>query len=241
MLNEFVYAVTDGARYKLSDECPIARQRDMFYEHEKHKERVLYSKHYWRSLYANKVFKSEYYVDKHMERKHADKIPPGADVCLAEYCDVLQCDRHSAYARDEKKTFPWCDRKHMADTRRACNNLLTQCFPEQHTNAKAERLNAYFSKYYCDQMTCDNVGGVFKLMSAHHETPGVGYYMALAFVLAGLFTYYACVYTWSSGKHVSSDLKRTRSLSRRTKWIELLPRGVAKRWLGVRHTRKKYS
>ena len=33
-------------------------------------------------------------MDKHMDNRHMDKIPPAADVCLADFCEVLQCDEH---------------------------------------------------------------------------------------------------------------------------------------------------
>jgi len=239
VLNEFFYVVTDGARYELDDRCPIARQKDMFYEQEKHKERVRYSKQYWRSLYSGKVFKSEYYVDKHMERRHRDKIPPGADICLAEYCDLLQCDRHVAYSNDEKHKSLKCDKPYLVGVRAACKDLLAQCFSDKDTSDKAERLNAYFTKYYCDRMTCEDVDGVFTQMSAHHEKPSVSYYVLLGFILLFLTGYYASVYSsWSSGRHVSSDLRRTRSLARAKSLMDYLPRRVTKRLLRAR--KKQY-
>ena len=78
------------------------------------------------SLYSNKAFYTEAAIDAHMERRHMDKIPQAramaalpwrrsagapnqkayavlrpsraqeADVCLADYCDVLQCGPYAA-------------------------------------------------------------------------------------------------------------------------------------------------
>lgn len=56
-----------------TEDCPLHPTRDFYYEHEEHK--VRYRKNYWKSLYSDKIFKSEYYADKHMENRHMDKIP----------------------------------------------------------------------------------------------------------------------------------------------------------------------
>ena len=132
VLNEFFYPVADGARYALDLGCPFSHARDLFYEHETHKEPVRHSKLYWRSLYSGKVFKSEYYVDKHMERRHGDKIPSTADVCLADYCDVLQCDKHAEYVKNGRGSKPTrCDEEQMSLVRDKCHEMLTQCFPNE--------------------------------------------------------------------------------------------------------------
>ena len=97
VLDEFFHPVVDKNRFELPPACPFARAKDMYLEHERHKEVVRRTQ--YKSLYSDKTFKSEYYVDKHMDNRHSDKIPAGADVCLAEYCDVLRCARFAAGAR----------------------------------------------------------------------------------------------------------------------------------------------
>ena len=242
VLNEFFYPVADGARYALDLRCPFSHARDLFYEHEIHKEPVRHSKLYWRSLYSGKVFKSEYYVDKHMERRHGDKIPSTADVCLADYCDVLQCDKHAEYVKNGRGSKPTrCDEEQMSLVRDKCHEMLTQCFPNENgsTRDNAGKLNVYFTKYYCDQMTCADVDGVFELMSAHHDSPGVGYYIALAFLFFIVVTYYLTVYSWTNGRRVSSDIKRAR-VRARASWSDYLPRPVARRFNLERRKRKTY-
>ena len=78
VLDEFFHPVVDKNRFELPPACPFARAKDMYREHERHKEVVRRTQ--YKSLYSDKTFKSEYYVDKHMDNRHADKIPPGADV-----------------------------------------------------------------------------------------------------------------------------------------------------------------
>ena len=104
VLDEFFHPVVDKNRFELPPACPFARAKDMYLEHERHKEVVRRTQ--YKSLYSDKTFKSEYYVDKHMDNEHSDKIPAGADVCLAEYCGVLRCDAFRGWrATDAKARF----------------------------------------------------------------------------------------------------------------------------------------
>lgn len=230
VLDEFFYPVVKAARYKLDAKCPISQVRDMYYEHETHKEPVKYSKHYWRSLYSGKVFKSEYYVDKHMERRHGDKIPPEADVCLADHCDLLQCDRHHSYLKNERKKHIWCDEEFLVEIQGKCRQVLSDCFPEDisPTHDRAKKLSVYFNKYYCDQLTCHGVDGVFELLGSHHDTTSVGYYVAMVFVFLIVGLYYASVYSWTSGRRVSLDVKRARRRAHAT-WVDRVPQSIVKR------------
>ena len=111
----------------------------MYLEHERHKEVVRRTQ--FRSLYSDKVFKSEYYVDKHMDNRHMDKIPPGADVCLADYCDVLRCDEHREWRQMDdrgrgrrkqaiERVFGRsCDREKLRGARHFCEVVMRRCFP----------------------------------------------------------------------------------------------------------------
>ena len=83
---DFFHPVADRNRYRLPPTArSIARHVS---EHEKHKEVVRRTQ--YKSLYSDKTFYNEFYVDKHMDNRHMDKVPPGADVCLADYCEVLR-------------------------------------------------------------------------------------------------------------------------------------------------------
>ena len=72
VLDEFFHPVVDKNRFELPPACPFARAKDMYLEHERHKEVVRRTQ--YKSLYSDKTFKSEYYVDKHMDNRYSDKI-----------------------------------------------------------------------------------------------------------------------------------------------------------------------
>ena len=154
VLDEFFFPVVlDKNRFALPPNCPFDRAKDMYLEHERHKEVVRRTQ--WKSTYSDKVFRSEYYVDKHMDNRHMDKIPPGADVCLADYCDVLQCDEHQGYRHPDtrRKTGGGgvhhhnhhggggggrgrhgggdgrCNEEKLKGVRHFCEVLMNRCFP----------------------------------------------------------------------------------------------------------------
>ena len=80
--------------HRLPPNCPFDRSKDMYSEHEKHKEVVRRTQ--YKSLYSDKTFYNEYYVDKHMDNRHMDKVPPGADVAsrtTARCCGAMSIRR----------------------------------------------------------------------------------------------------------------------------------------------------
>ena len=62
------YSVTS-----LPEECVLNPRFDAYLDQEVHK--VEESRYEWRCEYCHKTFKNEFYMDRHMDNKHTDKIP----------------------------------------------------------------------------------------------------------------------------------------------------------------------
>ena len=229
VLDEFFHPVVDKNRFELPPACPFARAKDMYLEHERHKEVVRRTQ--YKSLYSDKTFKSEYYVDKHMDNRHSDKIPAGADVCLAEYCDVLRCDAFRGWrATDAKARFEHaldaiglhaheCDEAEMEGARARCERVLARCFPSREergeaddgveaADAAAARLRAYFSKQLCGFLTCGGVEEMFHLMAGHRPSENKHRRVFVWLVVLALAVYYAAMATWRPGR--AEELARRR-------------------------------
>jgi hypothetical protein len=177
VLDDFFHPVADRNRFRLPPNCPFDRSKDMYLEHEKHKEVVRRTQ--YKSLYSDKTFYSEHYVDKHMDNRHMDKVPPGADVCLADYCEVLRCDEHQAWKHPElRKTIgssasrARCSEEKMRGVRHFCEVLMSRCFPTSGVDdggaVTAARLREYFTRHHCDMLTCDGVHDMFGVLGSHH-------------------------------------------------------------------------
>jgi len=232
VLDEFFYpVVVDKNRFTLPLNCPFDRAQDMYLEHERHKEQVRRTQ--WKSLYSDKVFRSEYYVDKHMDSRHIDKIPAGADVCLADYCEVLQCDEHQAYKHPEVRRKigaarqARCSEEKLKGVRHFCEVLMNRCFPTgggshsgggdahgggEDADPAAVQLHEYFVRHHCELLTCEGTQRMFHLMRGHHAEFHRGAYITMLAVLVVLLgLYYLAIYCWTK------DLRRTRDLRRARK------------------------
>ena len=220
VLDDFFHPVADRNRFRLPPNCPFDRSKDMYLEHEKHKEVVRRTQ--YKSLYSDKTFYSEHYVDKHMDNRHMDKVPPGADVCLADYCDVLRCDEHQAWKHPElRKTIgssasrARCSEEKMRGVRHFCEVLMSRCFPTYGVDdggaVTASLLREYFTQHHCDVLTCDGVHDMFGVLGSHHAVPGGGgYALVLIVVFGAVGVYYVFVWNAVRDGRRSVDLRRAR-------------------------------
>jgi hypothetical protein len=220
VLDDFFHPVADRNRFRLPPNCPFDRSKDMYLEHEKHKEVVRRTQ--YKSLYSDKTFYSEHYVDKHMDNRHMDKVPPGADVCLADYCEVLRCDEHQAWKHPElRKTIgssasrARCSEEKMRGVRHFCEVLMSRCFPTSGVDdggaVTAARLREYFTRHHCDMLTCDGVHDMFGVLGSHHAVSGGGgYALVLIVVFGAVGVYYVFVWNAVRDGRRSVDLRRAR-------------------------------
>eukprot|EP00397_Hematodinium_sp_SG-2012_P057202 GEMP01071278.1.p1 GENE.GEMP01071278.1~~GEMP01071278.1.p1 ORF type:complete len:194 (+),score=22.56 GEMP01071278.1:159-740(+) len=80
-----VHGISD---YVLPDNCPFKEQNDIWHYHESQKRRKRVNGQLtWECSICGKKFKSEHYLDVHMEAKHMNEAT--GNVCLANYCVVF--------------------------------------------------------------------------------------------------------------------------------------------------------
>ena len=75
-------AQVDEKGYHLPQSCPFAKEMDMYLDNELHKKEARFGN--WRCLYCNKVFKSESYLERHIENRH----PATIQVLFLSICGV---------------------------------------------------------------------------------------------------------------------------------------------------------
>ena len=126
----------------LPNNCPVNTQRDIYREQETGKHKKPNGE--CTCNYCEKVFKNEYYFDKHMDLKHDDIIPATADICLADLCPIFGCSyvskstalgsnansnqrrRHSQNSNPSKAfvNIEPCTNKDIADRKAQCESIL---------------------------------------------------------------------------------------------------------------------
>jgi len=179
VLQQYLFKHLGDSASHLPRDCPLHPALDMFKDQELHKSKKNKDQH--KCGYCGKVFKAEPYLDKHMQKKHVDRIPEGATSCLADHCDSLHCEwfklRHletSSRAQIRSKRAQLgtqCVPFLAALARQSCHELAAKCFPldtpdramrtshhhglrepfEQHWDAA----RAFFETYFCEAVTCN--------------------------------------------------------------------------------------
>jgi len=133
--------------------CPFDPELDLYGQHEKQKSRKRGSGSLWTCGICGKVFRSEHYLDLHLERKHMNQTPRDG-TCLAEHCEMFEVcasDPKFKRRRDRDQAAP-CDNTSLATARRRCEDAMAKCFPLTHEVAR--KLHAQLSRHWCQMLDC---------------------------------------------------------------------------------------
>ncbi|CAM9546349.1 unnamed protein product, partial [Ascophyllum nodosum] len=105
---------------------------------ESHKSFVPGKRDVYKCGYCQKQFRTQFYMDRHMENKHADRLDKaeGSWGCLADLCDALGCGRHAGdqcgdrrggAAPERNSACGKCDASEMDHRRYKCKALFHRC------------------------------------------------------------------------------------------------------------------
>ena len=100
------------------------------------------------------MFKSEADIDAYLTARFLNDNKNTGDVCLAEYCNVLQCDKYyeslSSEAASSTREKDYVAKARGAHTTAHCYALAKTCFPERTGNAMQEKNARRFESVFCD-------------------------------------------------------------------------------------------
>uniref|UniRef100_A0A7S0AAX7 C2H2-type domain-containing protein n=1 Tax=Pyrodinium bahamense TaxID=73915 RepID=A0A7S0AAX7_9DINO len=132
--------------------CPLDPARDLYAQHEQQKHRKRGGSSLWTCGICGKAFRSEHYLDLHLERKHMNSTPAGG-VCLADYCEIFEvCHGDHRFRRRSREDQLACNSTHLAKVRQRCDDALARCFPL--SDEAARKLHAQFSRQWCQVLNC---------------------------------------------------------------------------------------
>lgn len=135
---------------------------------------------FFQCLFCRKRFVSEFYLDRHMEKHHTDKLIEGDyAVCLADYCDLFQCNqvfKSRTYDIDSEDTAPEqynrmpgtekfvslqrCSEKKVVQLQQQCRQLANDCFTFSQNAAITSYASNAFKRDVCSFIRCE--GGVLR-------------------------------------------------------------------------------
>ena len=196
-----------AASVVLSNVCPFRPELDCYYEHETNGKSETY-RGLWQSSYSQKAFKSERYLDLHLQRFWSQKISPNATECLGMWCDVLGCtggngpqhanlvDENSGHHLEHK-----------------CRAVLHQCFPpgggaitRRFQNKVFEDLCSFSSRVERAQTNSNAALDASTRLSVQ-SVVWYTFILLLAFATA---LFYLCYYLQRADSIVDRDLKKLR-------------------------------
>ncbi|CAM9307174.1 unnamed protein product [Ectocarpus sp. 8 AP-2014] len=147
--------------------CPLHPELDVFKDQELHKRLVPGKLDTFQCGYCQKQFKTEFYMDRHMDNKHADRlnlagsdaighgIEPAPGRCLGDLCPELGCGDYAADscsveihagggsslgagAGTIRRGCGACDPADMERRRRRCRALFHGCFDDSTGSAGSD-------------------------------------------------------------------------------------------------------
>eukprot|EP00397_Hematodinium_sp_SG-2012_P030890 GEMP01032746.1.p1 GENE.GEMP01032746.1~~GEMP01032746.1.p1 ORF type:complete len:270 (+),score=39.12 GEMP01032746.1:163-972(+) len=140
-----VHGISD---YVLPDNCPFKEQNDIWHYHESQKRRKRVNGQLtWECSICGKKFKSEHYLDVHMEAKHMNEAT--GNVCLANYCVVFDLCEDSRGLKRNK--FDACIDEVQQLAHTLCDEAVALCFPIE---SRAKLVNIDLRRNYCAMMNC---------------------------------------------------------------------------------------
>jgi len=134
-------------------DCPFDPGLDLYGYHEKQKQRKRPGSQgtSWTCGICGKTFKSEHYLDLHLENKHMNETPSNG-VCLADYCEVFEVCQGDSKWKSQRHKNDECDAEALATARSRCEEGLRKCFPLDQEEAR--KLHAQLSRHWCQVLDC---------------------------------------------------------------------------------------
>eukprot|EP00300_Choanocystis_sp_HF-7_P011147 c17326_g1_i3.p1 GENE.c17326_g1_i3~~c17326_g1_i3.p1 ORF type:complete len:290 (+),score=62.88 c17326_g1_i3:118-870(+) len=155
IIREYILKEVEKREYELPDSCELDPENDMQLPQEEEKHFV--SVREWRCGKCGKRFKSEEFLDKHLYRKHKDMVSEDRTVCLADLCEIFDCDSvlpNLGGANTLASLRSTCDAKKMKRLQHRCQAMLSKCFPPEQSN-DAHFLQGYYDALFCSRFSCD--------------------------------------------------------------------------------------
>eukprot|EP00966_Prymnesium_polylepis_P217770 5039903-Prymnesium_polylepis.1 len=129
-INDMLLPLARSYGAEMSETCPLNNAHDRLLTHEEAKRPS--SQFQWKCQICGKQFRSERYIDMHMDRKHLATLPPNATTCLGEFCDILRCPGWVRGIKQMLRDNPAaCRERDLEGRRHFCQHLMHDCFTPQ--------------------------------------------------------------------------------------------------------------
>ena len=205
-----------AASVPMSSDCPFQPNLDRYREHEIHGKTKTYRGH-WQCPYSGKVFKTERYLDFHLQRFWSQKNGVNASECLASWCDVLGCEDSSTNKRPLTGT-KTNEERHLEHK---CRAVLHSCFPPT-SGVSARHLQDQIFETVCSKSIRSEK--VRRKLKQQHHAQHMSAFTVLWYILVIVTTlvtavFYICYYLQRVDGQVDLDLVCRQRAKKGTKFF----------------------
>lgn len=161
IIDVVIRVIAEDAHTVIAPSCPFHPDKDVFSRQNKHK---LYEPgQFWRCEFCNKQFRSEAFLDRHMDFRHAHEAEKGSSVCLADFCDTLGCpstlhNGHHHHDQDQENGID-AAHHHGHDAEHAfsrCVSLLQACLDIDWASERGHEVLDSVVHSFCDRDPCEH-------------------------------------------------------------------------------------
>jgi len=190
---------------KWPEGCPFHPQVDLWARHEKSKSRESKDKYSklpgWLCNFSGKVFKSEHYVDLHLERVYMNETPGDVGDCVADYCEIFEVCKvaQASFIDSLSSEPPSCDTEKLSISNQQCDTIMEKCFPLM--AGETQELDVKLRNMFCQPLTCES-----RAERHFSERRNSAFWVVFGIVIIGLI-----IFCQMSGK--SEDPRRSRRYS----------------------------
>jgi len=145
---------------KWPEGCPFHPQVDLWAKHEKAKSKESKDRYSklpgWQCNFSGKVFKSEHYVDLHLERLYMNETPGEGAACVADYCEIFEICKvaKGSFIDGLSSEPPFCDSEKLLISHQQCDTVMDKCFPLM--VGETQELDVKLRKNLCEPLTCES-------------------------------------------------------------------------------------
>jgi len=182
-----IYPALGFAPEDLPHQCPFNPNYNMYKDQEINK--TMITRHEWKCEICGKRFRSEFYLDRHMDNRHKSLVQHDGG-CVGDLCSMLGCklrkktsDTNADIFRSTQRNK--CSSHDLERSKFRCETLLRKCF----TNVpRADLLLEKFRNQLCNEMKCVN-GALVAIVKEKSDDDEISFSIVLtilSWVLAAL-------------------------------------------------------
>jgi len=162
IVNTVIGAMAEDLETTIAPGCPFHPDKSVFKRQNDHKE--FERGGFWKCGFCSKEFRSEEYLDRHMDARHSHEVAPTGSTCLADFCDVLGCpavahEHHEHHGEGDGQEEHDAESHHGDNAPQAfarCTSLVHACLDVDWESPRGKEVSDTTVHEFCSKDPCEH-------------------------------------------------------------------------------------